>query len=62
MGGWLNFERFLDGPIFGPRRAGGSGDYDSSGSKSRDEEKIVLKELVPMLACLNPIGVATSLL
>ena len=33
----------------------------SIGSNSRDEEKTVLKELVPMLACLNSSGAGVSL-
>ena len=33
----------------------------STENKSRDEEKTVLKELVPMLACLNSSGAGTSL-
>jgi hypothetical protein len=33
----------------------------STGSNNRDEEKTVLKELVPMLACLNSSGAGVSL-
>jgi hypothetical protein len=34
--------------------------YLTIGKSSRDDEKIVLKELVPMLACLNSSGAGLS--
>jgi hypothetical protein len=34
--------------------------YDNTGRSNRDDEKTVLKELVPMLACLNSSNAGLS--
>ena len=36
--------------------------YQTIGRSNRDDEKMVLKELVPMLACLNSSGAGLSAL